>query len=404
MLRRALLLIGLCLPMLALAQPPRTLEDDPAAGDLSLYDDIQIQLLTIGPGPTYWERFGHNTLIVSNARNGRSNSYNYGMFDFGQANFMLNFLRGRMIYRMETYTADNDLNYYRKQHRSMQLQTLNLTRAQKKSLLDYTEWNRQPEHAAYRYRYFSANCSTRLRDVIDWALNGDLATTFEPQTAPETIRESVRRYASTIPWMLAGTMIGLGQDSDEPLSRWDHFYLPEELMRGLREMTNAENGQPLVSDEVTLSDEPIRTPTLSHASLILIALAIGLALAAVLWFCARSERSARWWLMGLHALLGLISLCLLGLWTLTEHVDAYWNENLLLFSPLSLWVMVSLWRHRFSAALALRVGALLLVPVIIGLLLHLVPGMGQQNAEIIALILPLHLITIALIRHHAHPA
>ncbi len=392
------LLLGLCLPLMVLAQPARTIEGDPDTGDLSLYVDIDIQLLTIGPGPTYWERFGHNTLIVSNRISGRSDSYNYGMFDFGQANFMLNFLRGRMMYRMETYTADNDLQYYQQQNRSMQLQTLNLSPAQKKSLIDFTEWNRQPENAAYRYRYFTANCSTRLRDVIDWTLSGSLRQTFEPQVAPETIRESVRRYASTIPWMLAGTMLGLGQSSDEPLSRWGHFYLPEELMLGLRELTAEHDGRPLVSEDISLSVDPIQTPTIHYGLLILIGLGIGVTLAAMLWLLSRSERSARWWLMGLHGLLGLTSLCLLGLWVLTEHIDAYWNENLLLFSPLSLWVMGSLWRHQFSRALSVRVAWLLLLPASIGLGLHLIPSMGQQNAEVIALILPLHLMTLGLIR------
>ncbi len=108
------------------------------------YARVRIQLMTIGPGPTYWERFGHNAIIVTDPDDDISISYNYGMFDFGQENFMLNFLRGYMVYRMDTYAGDEDIRYYLSQNRAVHLQTLNLTPLQKKQLLLFTNWNLQP--------------------------------------------------------------------------------------------------------------------------------------------------------------------------------------------------------------------------------------------------------------------
>lgn len=60
----------------------------------------QISLLTFQPGEVYWQRYGHNALRVVEARG--EAVYNYGIFDFGQKNFALNFARGRMQYRLAT--------------------------------------------------------------------------------------------------------------------------------------------------------------------------------------------------------------------------------------------------------------------------------------------------------------
>jgi hypothetical protein len=60
----------------------------------------QVSLLTFSPGDIYWQRFGHNALIVRDGL-GAPRLYNYGTFDFQQKNFFLNFARGRMQYRLD---------------------------------------------------------------------------------------------------------------------------------------------------------------------------------------------------------------------------------------------------------------------------------------------------------------
>ncbi len=132
-----------------------------------------VSLLTIGPGELYFERFGHNAIVVREA--GRpALAYNYGIFDFEQENFLLNFARGHMLYRMAVGTLADDLAMYRAERRSIVEQQLDLDPAQARALVGFLDDNARPENAQYRYEYFSANCSTRVRDALDQALGGAL--------------------------------------------------------------------------------------------------------------------------------------------------------------------------------------------------------------------------------------
>src|SRR5215467_9117070 len=47
---------------------------------------LEISLLTVGPGPIFWERFGHNAIVVRDRASGRAIAFNYGIFDFEQEN------------------------------------------------------------------------------------------------------------------------------------------------------------------------------------------------------------------------------------------------------------------------------------------------------------------------------
>ena len=92
---------------------------------------------------------------------GEATSYNYGMFDFGEDDFLLNFARGRMTYQAVAARADEDIAWYVGDGRSVTEQDLRLTPAQARELKRFLDWNVQPENARYRYDYYTANCSTR---------------------------------------------------------------------------------------------------------------------------------------------------------------------------------------------------------------------------------------------------
>src|SRR5690242_13674537 len=52
---------------------------------------LVVSLLTFSPGEIYWERFGHNAILVRDRASGEEWAYNYGLFDFNQERFFLNF-------------------------------------------------------------------------------------------------------------------------------------------------------------------------------------------------------------------------------------------------------------------------------------------------------------------------
>ncbi|MGH7657530.1 MAG: DUF4105 domain-containing protein, partial [Gemmatimonadales bacterium] len=89
--RRPLLLLLILLG----AAGPVTAHRDP---DSLPGSELTVSLVTYGPGQIVWERFGHNALRIRDRAAGTDISYNYGMFDFAQPNFILNFVQGRMYY------------------------------------------------------------------------------------------------------------------------------------------------------------------------------------------------------------------------------------------------------------------------------------------------------------------
>src|SRR2546423_3478539 len=79
--------------------------------------ELEIALVTFGPGEEIWERFGHNAVLIRDRSAGTERLYNYGMFDFAQENFWLNFARGKMLYRISVSGPADDYAVYRDEGR-----------------------------------------------------------------------------------------------------------------------------------------------------------------------------------------------------------------------------------------------------------------------------------------------
>jgi peptidoglycan/LPS O-acetylase OafA/YrhL len=88
-------------------------------------------------------------------------------------------------------------------------------------------------------------------------------------------------------------------------------------------------------------------------------------------------------------IVGILGTVLLGLWAVTDHQAAYWNENLFLFNPLSLALAFTLppalfgvpWCKPISRKLAVSVALLAFV----GCVAQLLPFLDQVNGQLYAL-------------------
>ena len=365
--------------------------------------ELTISLVTMGPGKYVWERFGHNAIRVTDARTGADTTYNYGMFDFGHENFFRNFASGRMDYWMEGHDANREIRSYMRANRSVWVQVLNLTPAQKVQLRDFLLWNARPENRFYRYHYYYDNCSTRVRDALDGVLGGVIERATDHAPSGTTFRSHSRRLTENNPFIYTGIHIGLSRPTDREITQWEETFLPLALRERVRELTVAdENGaqQPLVLSEETLflstDDPPPDAPPRWWPRY----LTLGLALGAILALSGR-RRDTRRGARALFAVVGTLwslvagiaGVALAYLWFFTDHVTSYANENLLQFFPLSLALVVLIplaARGTGSATAARRVALGVAALSLIGLVMKILPG-SQVNCEIIALALPAHL-------------
>jgi len=363
---------------------------------------LKVALVTFGPGPVYWERFGHNAIVIDDPAAGTRIAYNYGVFDFQEERFLLNFVLGHMHYSLGAEPLELDLATYVTEGRSVTVQVLNLTPAQARQLAAFLAWNAQPQNAVYRYDYLVNNCSTKVRDALNRALGGALERQLARRSAPHTYRFDAVRLISPDFWLALGMDMGFGPKGDIPLSLWQESFVPLVLSRALDAVAvRDENGQilPLVSDEQVVESGRLPPVPSAPRDLRLPFLALGIGLAALLLWLAHGEShlyrasfallAVAWWLI-----CGLTGLLLAGLWGLTDHWATWDNENLLLLNPVCLVLPVVWWRAR---RIARRLVTLIAAAALISLLVRMLPGLYQGNLAFIALTVPVHLVLAVLV-------
>ncbi|WP_049621759.1 DUF4105 domain-containing protein [Frateuria defendens] len=358
-------------------------------------ENLEVALVSYGPGDIYWERFGHDAIELRDRASGEAVNFNYGVFDFDERGFLLNFARGRMHYLMDAAPSELDENYYRDTGRSITRQPLALSPAQATALRDFLLWNLRPENARYDYDYYVDNCTTRVRDALDKALGGVLKTQLSERPGGLTYRQQTDRLMGAQPWLMLLLDLGLGPYADRPLDAWQESFLPMVLQRELRHVAlrdTAGTAHPLVTSEQLLSPNRLDAPPELPPDLRLPLAAAGLAFAALL-VAARRYRPTLFAALGtLYLLLaGLVGLLLLALWTLTTHHSAWANANALLFSPLAFLLLRAPWRARKGLPATRTTDAVLalqLLAALTALSLHLLPGTVQQNQPWLLFALP----------------
>jgi hypothetical protein len=351
---------------------------------------LQVSLLTYGPGDIYWERFGHDAIELRDPVSGEAIAFNYGVFDFEQEGFLLNFARGIMAYRMDAEPTSSDVSFYRSEGRQVTRQQLALSPAQVADLRRFLFWNIQPENMGYNYNYYVDNCSTRVRDALDRVLGGQLHARLSARKGGMTYRQQTARLMSNQPWLMIGMDMGLGPYADQPMDAWTSSFLPMVLQDEVASLKNGDTalvGQTDVLAKATIDQPPVEAPKLFWPLFV-----AGLILAGLLALLAR-VRVVRGMLGTLWLLFaGLAGLTMAGLWAFTLHQSAWANANLLLLNPLAFGLIPAMWRGfgRKSRMLA----QVLLGLALVALALHLLPGFIQQNQPWIGFALPVWLAVV----------
>ncbi len=309
-------------------------------------EQLEVGLLTIAPGDIYWQRFGHNAIVLRDRLDpARAVAVNYGIFDFGEKNFLLNFLRGRMHYFAVAGDPAQDIEAYAQAGRGMHIQWLNLAAPQIRLLRTRLEHDTSPAHARYRYDYFERNCSTRVRDALDVALGGALEKSATARSRGWTFRQQSLRLARPDLPLALGIHLGLAAYTDRPLTLWQEAFVPQRLADALVELRL--DGQPVIARTEVLSEHRIGLPKAEPPAWRWAFAFSGAVLAALLWALHRARPAvARRGFSILRGTLllacGLVGFGLLALWFGTDHVAAHRNLNILVLSPLCLpWLITS---------------------------------------------------------------
>lgn len=353
----------------------------------------RIGVVTMQPGEIFFERFGHDALVVADPVTGQATSYNFGFFDPSEPDFVGNFARGRMMYYLVALPLEQDLAQYSDAGRGASIQWLDLPHAQARALAEGLAERSKPENARYRYDYFTANCATMVRDALNQAMDGGLQSQLAGRSRGNTYRSESVRLASPSWWMWLGFDLGLGPSADQPLSRWEEAFVPMRLADSLREARNSE-GRPLVQAEQELLPQRLASEPKEHLRRWWPWLLLGLAIAAGIVAARQRPRLVACFALPFWLFCGVAGALLTYLWGFSEHYAAWANRNLLLLSPLALLLIPGAWtllRGRQPGSWFNVMLWLVTALAAVSLPVHWLSLQAQFNTQWIVLLLPIHL-------------
>ena len=366
--------------------------------------NLRISLLTMGSGEHPFTKFGHSAIWVHDATELRDEVYNYGTFAFDSPTLLLDSVAGKLPYWLSVQSMSGTLRAYAEQGRSLLASELELTPSERLLLHAALRENARPERRYYRYDYYRDNCSTRVRDIVDRVLGGQIRR--QPrEPASMTYRAHTLRLVADNPLLYLGMDLAVGREADTPVTFWDEAWLPERLHALFVRATVDHDGRtlPLIRSEQTLLatrfPEPRVTPPNWSVEYLAAGLAAGIWFSALGWLAGSGRRAPRAALgasyITVGLTLGLLGCALCYLTFFSAHSAAASNYNVLLLPP---WILllcaagVGVMLGKPGAVFSARwasVGAA--VSSAGALLVHGVSQNPQVNLQELAALLPLWL-------------
>ncbi|MBU0954987.1 MAG: DUF4105 domain-containing protein [Spirochaetes bacterium] len=316
-------------------------------------ENLEVWLMIVGPGPAIYSWWGHIGLVLTDTASGREYLYDYGNFDFEAENFIQNFAMGRLWFLMMRVPFSAYVPYTINLDRDIRVHRLNLPNDKKALLLQKLEHNFLPENRVYLYHHYDDNCSTRIRDLLDELVGGQLRAQTETASA-YSLRQMSRHFADhsiagywIINFLLAGS-------NDQQATVWDEMFVPsylENSVKDFRYLTSDGLAQPLIGESRILHDagsygtggtvRPLR-----YNFFIFLFLAI-LLLPALLFYLKHWYRLFDWYRILLYTAAAIPGSVLCFMMFFSDHDVTYGNWNILLASPLLLAVIpLTIWKQR----------------------------------------------------------
>jgi hypothetical protein len=375
-------------------------------------ENLTLKIAVIGPGDELYFWWGHIALVIEDTVTGSSYFYDYGLFNFDDDNFFYNFAFGRLLYSCGVSPSNWNMAIYINTNRDIFIYTLNVPPEKRAEVKRFADLNVLPENRDYDYHHFRDNCSTKIRDIINLATDGQFKEQYGQEKSRFTLRDHVRRhtwFSPSVDWILNFWM---GQGIDVPITVWDDMFLPSEVGKRIEEFMYTDvNGvrQNLVTYIETVYRAKNRPAVLDvPRKQWPRQFAFSLALSAIFgffFFLQTKKKRAGVVLCGISMSLcglvfGIAAVLLYFLSLFTNHDYTYNNANMLFATPLLLaavplgicYALTKDQDKRITYDVLLRLLWLLtVIGIFISMLIKLLPWFWQQNLTDQMLMLPIAL-------------
>lgn len=319
---------------------------------ITLSNHAHVSVLTCSQGEELYSAFGHSAIRVVDTENNIDLVFNYGTFDFSTPNFYLKFANGKLNYMLAVGKFERFLPEYYRDKRSVVEQILNISASDKQAVFDALIKNYEPENRYYKYDFFYDNCATRIFDIINDNIEGDLILNSDSsKNSDKTFREYLHYYLWNSPWIETGLNTILGLPTDKVTTLRESTFLPFFLMNIVDHSTIKEQGKssPMVSKTVNLlefdlnedSSFSIFDPLWIFSLLLLLIVVWSFYFRRFKLFNSILDRL-------LFVVVGIIGLIISYLWFISDLQATGTNLNLIWAFPTFIYLAFSKWKTTFS--------------------------------------------------------
>jgi len=318
---------------------------------LVLSDQSEISIITAGPGDVLYEAFGHSAIRVKDPTLNLDIIFNYGLFDFNQPNFYVNFVNGRLLYKLGKQSFKRFITSYDYQQRWVKDQVLNLSLVDRIKIFEYLNENSLPENAEYLYDPYFNNCATKLRDIAKEILGNKIQFPSSFSNENFTLRQLMNQELPWNTWGSFGINLALGNTLDKEIIAENYMYLPDYVHNAFQNASITENKTtiPLVLKESQLLRYPEKQIDIQwYNPFSVFSLLLLLTIVVTFKDQKRNIRS-KWLDFTLFFGTGVLGIIICFLWFFTDHYTAPNNFNLLWAFVLNFFVAFILLKSRIPS-------------------------------------------------------
>jgi len=307
--------------------------------------NTKISLLTFGPGNDLYSKFGHSAIRLNDPEQGLDLCYNYGTFDFDTPNFYGKFVRGKLDYILSVDRTAPLLRYYKRTGREVIEQDIILDEVAVQGIAAFLIDNYKPENRTYKYDFFYDNCATRLRDIIEDQLKGQMVYK-EIAESDRVYRDLLIEKLESVPLVLLGINLILGPNTDKAVDLRGEMFLPSYLMDNLDRYGRHTDGEVIMDSKKLVFPERLefsgpsifRQPALYAFLLFLFSI-----YAYLRGIFTSALNVVGVFLLSLSVICGLL---FSFMWLFTDHQTTYMNLNLFWANPLSIYFLIKISRKK----------------------------------------------------------
>jgi len=307
--------------------------------------NTKISLLTFGPGNDLYSKFGHSAIRLNDPSQGLDLCYNYGTFDFDTPNFYGKFVRGKLDYILSVDRTAPLLRYYKRTGREVIEQDIILDEVAVQGIAAFLIDNYKPENRTYKYDFFHDNCATRLRDIIEDQLEGQMVYK-EIAESDRVYRDLLIEKLESVPLVLLGINLILGPNTDKAVDLRGGMFLPSYLMDNLDRYGRHTDGEVIMDSKKLVFPERLEFsgPSIFGQPALYAFLLFLFSIYAYLRGMFTSALNVVGvFLLSLSVICGLL---FSFMWLFTDHQTTYMNLNLFWANPLSIYFLIKISRKK----------------------------------------------------------